>query len=114
MRRHNLYGDIHEEHRRLIEELLEMEDYFENKAGIEPSLVCKGFCCIAHDYYAMGDDEKGSELLAKANKIYPGYFDSKINDHIDQDPLYKELINSLTLIILQTARSITDGAKNGN
>ena len=108
MARHNLHGDIPEEHRELIKDLLEMEDYFDSKIDLDPALVAKGTVCIAHDWYSMGDEDKGSDLLTKASKIYPGYFDGKINEHTEEDELYKKLVTSLTLIILETVKSISE------
>jgi hypothetical protein len=114
MNKHNLHGDIPKEHRELAKELLEMEDHFDSKIDLEPSLVAKGLVCISHDYYSMGDDDKGRDLLAKAEKVYPGYFDKKIDEHAAEDQFYKQLVDSLALIILETLRSIGGNAKSGS
>ena len=72
---HNLHGDIPADHLELAEELEEMEEYFDTKPhGLEKSLHAKALVCISHDWYEMGDDEKGSELLEKAEKICPRIF----------------------------------------
>ena len=45
----------------------------------------------------------------KADRICPGYFENKIKDHIDQDPDFKLLVESLAEKILVVARSVIDG-----
>ena len=111
MSRHNLHGDIPQEHRDLIEELLKIEDNVDGNTKLEPAIIAKSMICMAHDWYAMGDEDKGATLLEKAEKAYPGYFDHKIKEHTDADTAYRELVDRLGLIILRTLKSISEGAR---
>jgi len=106
---HNLHGDIPKEDLDLAEELLKMEAHFdENLELYGPAFSARVFCCLAHDYYEIGDDDKGYELLEKANKVCPGYFDNEIKAHIDEDPEFAHLVESLTHNILAVAKSVMD------
>lgn len=106
---HNLHGDIPAEDLELAEELLEMEAFFDAHLNVyPPDLVARVMCCLAHDWYEVGDDDKGSDLLEKANKVCPGYFDNQIKLHIEQDLEFARLVESLTNNILAIARSIVD------
>lgn len=108
--KHNLHGDVSKEDLDLAEELLEMEEYFDtNGHKYESSLVSKAYVCIAYDWYTLGDDDKGLDLIKKANKNYPGYFDKKIAEHIDEDDMYRTVVINLTSNILGVAKSILDG-----
>lgn len=105
-----LHGDIPLEHLALEEELNEMEEFFDqNKTRFPKEEIAKGFVCLSHDYFTIGDDEKGSELLEKASKICPGYFDNEIKKHIKEDEMYKILVDNLTHHILQVAKSVLEG-----
>ena len=107
---HNLHGDIPAEDIELANELLEMEKHLDNNmVRYGPSIAARVCVCLSHDYYELGDDDKGRELLEKADKIYPGYFENKIKDHIDQDPDFELLVESLAEKILVVARSVIDG-----
>ena len=107
--RHNLHGDIPKEDLELAEELLEMEAYFDAHLNeYAPDMVARIIVCLAHDYYEISDDEKGSELLEKADKICPGYFDNQIKSHIEDDSDFAYLVENLTRNILAIARSIMD------
>lgn len=104
-----LYGDIPVEDRELEKELLEMEAYFNTHLDVyPPEMIARVFVCLSHDYYEISDDQKGSELLEKADKICPGYFDNQIKDHIEEDPDFAYLVENLTRNILVLARSIMD------
>jgi hypothetical protein len=106
---HNLHGDIPIEDLELANELLAMEAHWEaNQDLYGPAMGAKILVCISHDFYELGDDDKGSELLEKANKVCPGYFENEIKRHIDQDPEYAYLVESLTMKILAIAGSLMD------
>lgn len=110
MSKHNLHGDISKADLELAEELLEMERHFyEHQEEYGPSMIARIYVCLAHDFYELGDDDKGSELLEKANKVCPGYFDNEIRAHIEEDPEFAYLVESLTQKILLLARSIIEG-----
>lgn len=107
--KHNLHGDVSAEDLELAEQLLEMEAETDEYADFYgPSMCARIAICLSHDWYELGDDDKGSELLEKANKICPGYFDNEIKEHIDEDPDFAYLVESLTAKILALARSIMD------
>ena len=107
-----LHGDVPPEHIKLEEELLEMEDFFDSKKDFyDSSLISKAYVCLAHDYYSIGADEKGSELIEKAESICPGYFKNEIVDHINEDFTYKVLVENLATNIVGIARSIAESIK---
>jgi hypothetical protein len=107
MNKHNLFGDVSADDLKLAQELIEMETYFyEHLEDYGPSICARGLTCVAHDWYALDDDEKGSELLEKANEVCPGYFDNQINQDIENDPEFAYLVKSLTGKILILAKSI--------
>lgn len=107
--KHNLHGDIPSEDLELAEELLLMEAHFDDHLAEYPNdMVARIFCCLAHDWYEVGDDEKGGELLERANKVCPGYFDNQIKNDIENDPEFARLVESLTYNILAIARSIME------
>lgn len=108
---HNLHGDVPLEHREIAEKLLELEDYFTNKPNIISEIRAKGFVCIAHDWYAMGDDDKGSLLLLKANDVCPKYFDNEMHTHIAADPDFDKLVKSLVGYIFDVAKSVVESNK---
>ena len=106
---HNLHGDVPTEDLELAEELLEMESHFDAHLDVYgPPLCARVMVCIAHDYYEIGDDDKGYELLQKANKVCPGYFDNEIKNDIEGDPGFTYLVESLTAKILLVAKSIME------
>jgi hypothetical protein len=104
---HNLHGDVSKEDLALAEELLEMESHFRINADIYGASQCaRIFVCISHDWYELGDDDKGRQLLEKADKICPGYFDDQIQKHIEEDPDFDYLVQNLAAQILAVARSV--------
>jgi hypothetical protein len=106
---HNLHGDVPAQDLELAEELLEMESHFNSHIDVYGAALCaRVMVCISHDYYEIGDDDKGYELLQKAEKICPGYFENEIKLDIEQDPGFAYLVESLTEKILLVARSIMD------
>lgn len=106
---HNLHGDVPKEDLEIAEELLEMEDHFNLHGDIyPPSMVARIYVCLAHDWFEIGDDEKGHDLLLKADKVCPNYFDNQIKSHIMEDPEFAYLVESLTAKILAVAKSIMD------
>jgi hypothetical protein len=107
--KHNLHGDISKDDLELAQELLEMEAHCEANLDLYgPAMAAKFFTCIAHDFYELGDDDKGSELLERANKVCPGYFDNQIKEHIEQSHEFKILVESLTQKILAIASSLME------
>ncbi len=104
---HNLHGDISQEDRELAEELLRMENVIDLDGEVYGFPDCaRMLVCLSHDWYDLGDDDKGRALLEKAEKICPGYFDNEIKMHIKEDPMYDYLVQSLAAKILAVARSI--------
>lgn len=101
-----LYGDVPKEHIEIAKELEEFEIIMESKK-LKPELLAKGYVCMAHDYfYTISDDDKGGELLEKAEKVCPGYFDNQIKQQIKDDEIFEAIVSNLTLTILEIAKSI--------
>src|ERR1700746_1128782 len=109
--KHNLHGDLQEEHQKLAEELLELEEYFNTHNDIVPEVAAKAYTCLAHDWYTMGDDDKGSDMLIKADKACPGYFDNQMQIHVTKDPEYSILVQSLASCIFNIAKSVLEQKK---
>jgi hypothetical protein len=90
------YGDIPEEHRKLIVELEALENWFNRHSSeIPPLSVAKGFVCIAHDYYFIYLEEEGERFLKLAEKRCPGYFTGPILIHIEKDKDFATLVENL-------------------
>ena len=110
-----LYGDIPKEHLELAKDLLEMEAFFlENENIYPPAEIAKGLLCLSRDWYSIGDEDKGSELIEKASKICPGYFENEIGRHIEEDELYAVLVEDLATHIIEVAKSILEGRNGKN
>jgi hypothetical protein len=104
---HNLHGDIPVEHIELAKELEELEITLDSMIpNMDKPLLAKGFVCIAHDFYEMGDDDKGSELLEKAEKVCPGYFENEMLKHAEEDELFDLVVLGITKNILAIAASL--------
>lgn len=90
-----MYGDVPETYKQLAKDLLEQEVLFDSSKGIPVNIIAKAYVCMAHDWYQIGMDEKGTQLLAKADQVCPGYFDNHMvqdaQDHAD----YAELVNNI-------------------
>lgn len=103
---HNLHGDVSKQDLELAKELLEMEEFFDGRPDLPKDIIAKMLVALAHDWFDIGDDDKGSALLEKASKVCPGYFDNEIKVHIEEDEMYAFLVNNLTSMILQVAKSV--------
>lgn len=103
----NLHGDVSSEDLELAAELQEMENHFNTHVDVYgPELCARTFTCLSHDWYVLGDDDKGRLLLEKADKVCPGYFDNQIKRDIKEDSDFEYLVGSLANQILAVARSI--------
>jgi hypothetical protein len=108
--KHKLHGDVPEEHLKIAEELIGLEEYFESKAVTFPSdLMAKGYVCLAADWYAMGDEDKGRDLLDKAVKVCPTYFDREIKIQTQEDPTFNLLVRTLSANIVALFSDIVYG-----
>lgn len=109
----NLHGDVSQKDLKLAKELLELEYFFDSKKSTMPiSLIAKGYVCLSHDWYNLNDEDKGGELLEKANKVCPKYFKNQILDHMKESREYNALVKSLAYHILIVAKSIVEGIKD--
>jgi hypothetical protein len=107
-----LHGDVPKEYLLLEEELIEMEEFFDNRTDKhDPAILARGYVCIAFDYYGMDCEEKGSELLEKAEKVYPGYFNRQIFVDMEKDSDYDVLVKGLTGYILGIVKSYAKGKR---
>ncbi len=92
------YGDMPEHHKRLVEELTLLEEWFYEHGSTLPILVvAKGMVCIAHDYYTMDMEEEGDRLLFLTDKHCPGYFRAPIIVHTQDDLEFFYLVEYLKL-----------------
>lgn len=92
-----------------VANLEEMEEVFTAKDSVfVPVLVARALTCLAHDYVEMGLEEKGHELLLKADKIFPGYHGEQMKKDMDKDPEFAILVRSLSMeLILAAVSNIT-------
>lgn len=99
--KHGLHGDVSPKDLELAEELIKLEILLDNKTIELPlDILAKCYVCLANDWYALHDEETGSFILEKVNKIYPDYFKKIIQKHIKEDQEYAFLINKLSENIL--------------
>jgi len=93
----NFYGDIPQNHLELLQELKNLEVWFnEHGEYVSPVAASKGFVCMAHDYYGMDMEEEGERLLYRAETCYPGYFNGPIQDQRSQDRDFDYLVANLS------------------
>lgn len=100
-----------QEHLALIVNLEEMEKVMLDKIpNLAPELVAQGLTCLAHDWIDIGLEEKGHQLLIKADQIYPGYHKDKMQEHMKADPDFDRLIRQmgqeLIIIALSTMKDV--------
>lgn len=91
------YGDMSEEHAHLLNELIDLEGWFnQNGIEIDSAITAKGLTCMAHDYcYILFMEEEAERLLRLAEKYCPGYFKGPIYDQIQKHSEFKELVYNL-------------------
>lgn len=95
-----------------IDELQEMEKaLLDINTLCAPDVIAQGLTCLAHDYVQLGLEEKGHELLIKADEIYPGYHSSKMEEHMESDPDFKKLVLSLSAELILVALSVARDGK---
>lgn len=94
-----LLGDVPQEHKDLAVELEKMEKFLDSKLHMPLEMIAKGYVCVAHDWFAIGEEDEGHRLLGKADKVYPGYFDTKSADHANEDPDFNRLMVSLRKLL---------------
>lgn len=100
-----LAGDVSVEHRELAEQLTLFEETTDlDKYADE--MRAKVYVCLAHDWYCMGAEEEGNRLLLKADKTFPGYFQSSVIKHQLEDEVFDRVIKNITL---ELARMLVDG-----
>lgn len=104
---HNLHGDVSEEDLALAEELIEMESYFTSgEKKFSNTIIARVLVCLAHDWYSIYNEEKGDELLQKAEKVCPGYFKDQIIEDMKADPDFVLIVKNLASNILSVFKSI--------
>lgn len=94
-----LLGDVPQEHKELAIQLESMEEYLDGKAKslLPKEMIAKGYVCLAHDWYSMGEEEIGVSLLEKAEKTYPGYFKEVLIGQTLEDSDFDRLVKSLSV-----------------
>lgn len=93
----------------LMADLEAMEREITSPDCLMPSdMLAKALTCLAHDWVQLGLEEKGHELLIKADKVFPGYHGAPMRYDMEQDPEFNILGRSLALELaiaaLSTAR----------
>lgn len=95
-----LYGDVSAKDQELVDELVEAEKYWDEQAAsnkkYKKAIIAKAYVCLAHDWFDIGIDERGTELILKADTIYPGYFKKEIKEDMDNDPEFNNVVNNIT------------------
>lgn len=89
----NFSGDIPKSHLKLIEGLKSHEKWLNENLDKTPVLVySQCMVCLAYDYIDIDMEEKGEELLLRANKLCPGYFKGPIYSHMKTSPDFNHLM----------------------
>ena len=100
------------EHLALIVNLEEMEKVMLEKIPtLAPDLVAQGLTCLAHDWIDIGLEEKGHQLLLKADKVYPGYHKEKMKEHMKNDPEFDRLVRQMGYELISIALSAMKDVK---
>lgn len=100
-------GDISDADKRLAAELEKEEEYWNIASASShyaKEIVAKAFVCLAHDWLEIGLEEKGTELIEKAERVCPGYFENTIllqtKSDEDFDILVKNIFVNLSWILI--------------
>ena len=91
-----MYGDISDEHKQLMTALDQQERVFDMDNLTDTAKLAKGYVCLAHDWYILGNEDRGVVLLRKAEQIFPGYFRTMIAKHCYQDADFEYLVRNIT------------------
>ena len=93
---YKLYGDVPEEHKKIAKELEELEVHLEQSSkNIEPKKLAKCYVYLASDWFNVGLDENGTDLIDKASKCCPDYFVEQIRVDMETDATYRVVVEKM-------------------
>ena len=95
-----LNGDVSLEDKKLAQDLTEMERTIEDSKDISLDHKAKAYVALAHDWYWLQMEEKGHELLLKAEDTVPGYSKDVMPRHMEEDPQYADIIHRMAKQII--------------
>lgn len=95
-----LYGDVAEHEKELAIALEKQERVFDLSFNIPKEELARGYVCLAHDWYHIGDEDEGLRLLQKAENTSPGYFKVAMAKHCYENIDYEYLVRKLTAEII--------------
>lgn len=77
------------------EALLKEEFRFDSMKTPDLDLKAMGYVCLAHDWFYLGDTDKGYALLSKAESTCPGYFENEMKKHVEEVEYFAPLIRNM-------------------
>lgn len=89
-------GDVPKQHKELAKELEVLErivDLGKQSNGKR----AQAYTCLAHDWYQMNVEEEGHRLLLKADKVFPGYFESSLIKSQVEDEKFRIILNNVKI-----------------
>lgn len=92
-----LLGDVPEKHKNLATKLEEYEKHLEGLKDFPKDRLAQSLVCLAHDWYQIGMEEECGRLLAKADKIFPGYFVQCLVKHTKESKDFDSIVKTLTV-----------------
>lgn len=96
-----LVGDVPEEHRELAAALDKAESDIDTDKLLPDSRKAQVYTCLAHDWYDICVEEEGNRLLLKANKVFPGYFNAMVVQHMSEDENFELVVRNITSELIQ-------------
>lgn len=82
------------------EALLKEEFRFDNIKTPDIELKAMGYTCLAHDWFQMGEMNKGFSLLSKAENTCPGYFQNEMKKQVEQYEYFAPIVRNMAAEII--------------
>ena len=95
-----IYGDVSEEDKALTTKLKNHEKSLELDKVLTKDQRAYSYVCLAHDWYAMGMEEEGHALLAKAEKACPGYFKNYMVKQTQSNPNFNLIVRNISVELM--------------
>lgn len=90
-----LFGDVSKEDKALAAALEVEELNIDKRFDMPAKTQAKCYVALAHDWYVLGVEDQGLKLLAKAEKVYPGYFKNQITLDCYASPDFEYLVRGI-------------------
>lgn len=93
-------GDLTARQRKLSAELSKFELKVDKHKKMPPEQKAKAYVCMAHDWYEMDMEEKGNQVLVKAERVCPGYFAGPVAEQQRENADFDLLVKKVTIFLV--------------